>query len=958
MALEEATGVRPKDTNNPSENNKEGEKDRKVADETNLSDPANSRAATAERPIMTATGLPGVEIFDSSKLKTENKIDAKNFFPEPGDGMPEGEVTKDDQGRVTAIEYPNGTKREIGYGEDGQINRVVQPTGEVLVLVDGKWEYETKGGDGGKPGTNLGGGGEKTGIGAKPNKAPDFSNPSVSGDGTFRFEQADGSRTAVFTDGTSMRSTEDGARIFANDKGQVTSIRYKNGDSRSFNYDIDGNLIGFQENGEKYTVNRQGEILDKKGEKTGRKDAVVTADGKFSYTDEHNGFVTINTDRTSEIAKNDKSFVHKDADGNITDVKYPDGTTQQFGYDENGNLQSITDKNGKTYQFKGFNLPFGIDVGYFEAEDGSKLTGVRLDDQGNLRYRDEAGKIHNDYTSGNSTETTKTAAELAALADEIRDNNGVLNDGKVLNKLDGLSEADLVALDQIYEREHDKSLYETLKGQQWNPWKKEQVNEALLTLSGAHLRTEALKQFSGEELETANETIDEFQKRAAEQGVSPEKIFEAQDKALEQLKKGDKSPDELLKNLETTLSDTAPTLESLNSKYGVRSDQVTLPDGTTTRQYYVEGPNGEKLPVLDSNSDDPVEVERQLREWQENKIKDLEGKYNVEFSREGQSDKGSELRPPRIDELMALEDGLKRSEASTSTHDGRPILVQFAKTPTSPYDAYVQGRPDGQQRILFEPLNRDYTGLRDTIIHEWAHNAQHNLNDRDPEGLNKVYEQMGYRKVTDASGQEQWQFRDKDGNYWTQDRNQLNYPFGRWTRVDDQGRPLDKDGNPVSGFDDPKAQTQSTGDMQNNADVKPTTAYFPNPGENGAEAQILFRSGEAQRTELYLHDPKAYEAAKAFDQLELDTDPRYGRNADGSSKFIRLPDGTIAENTEANRQAVIDYEATLPAAREQHQREEEEKKNRRPGSGILGLPGVGGGGKAAGEGAQESAGPH
>jgi hypothetical protein len=157
---------------------------------------------------------------------------------------------------------------------------------------------------------------------------------------------------------------------------------------------------------------------------------------------------------------------------------------------------------------------------------------------------------------------------------------------------------------------------------------------------------------------------------------------------------------------------------------------------------------------------------------------------------------------------------------------------------------------------------------------------------------------------------------------------------------------------------DPKAQTQSTGDMQNNADVKPTTAYFPNPGENGAEAQILFRSGEAQRTELYLHDPKAYEAAKAFDQLELDTDPRYGRNADGSSKFIRLPDGTIAENTEANRQAVIDYEATLPAAREQHQREEEEKKNRRPGSGILGLPGVGGGGKAAGEGAQESAGPH
>lgn len=162
---------------------------------------------------------------------------------------------------------------------------------------------------------------------------------------------------------------------------------------------------------------------------------------------------------------------------------------------------------------------------------------------------------------------------------------------------------------------------------------------------------------------------------------------------------------------------------------------VQQPDGTTVRKYYVEGENGAKLPVLDSTSDDPKEVERQLKEWQNAKMKELEEKYNVQFSRDGQKDnplgKEVNLRSPRINELLALEEGLRKSEPSTTTPNGKPILVQFAVEPTSSASAYVFPRPDGQQRILFEPIPRQFGSLKGTILHEWAHNAEHNMETRD-----------------------------------------------------------------------------------------------------------------------------------------------------------------------------------------------------------------------------------
>ena len=792
-------------------------------------------------------------------------------------------------------------------------------------MKDGKWQADAKAKSGHAetgPAGELPG---KAGAGG-PDRVADIQNPAVSSDGTFSFEHQDGSKSNIYTDGSSTRATKDGALVAVNIENKVTSINYTNGDFRQFSYDDKGKIAGVTENGKQFSV-KDGQLVDSDGKPTGLKNPMIAPDGKYTTEDGKGSISTLSTDRTSVDAKQDGSFVKKDAGGHVTEVDYPDGKSQKFGYDAAGRLSSVTDRDGKAYEYKATAQVLGIRIGAFEATDGTKLNNIDLKPDGTISYKDNAGRLHSDFTTGNSTETTKTADELRQTAQQLHDGNGFLSNGEQLKKtLEALSPADRIALDAQYKSLYDTSLTDTLKGQAWNPLKADNVNAGLVSLSDAQLRTSALQTYSTpEQLAAANKQIDEFQQRSKDQNLPPEQVAAAQEKALREIEKGDKSPDNLLKQLEKTLTNTAPTLESLNTRYGVKADEEKLPDGTTVRHYYVEGEKGAKLPVLDSNSDNPVEVERQLKEFQDAKSKELEQKYNVQFSHDGQTDsplgKQVDLRSPRIDELMALQEGFAHSEPSTSTLNGRPILVQFAAQPSSPYDAYVLGKEDGQQRILFEPLNRDYTGLKGTILHEWAHNGQNNLYSRDPEGIKQVYEQMGYRNVQvkdkDGKNQDQWQLKDKDGNYYAQGPGQ--FPFGNWTRVDEQGHPLKADGSLANGFEDKTASTRTNHDMADAAAVHPSSDYFPNPGENNAEANRHFRADTTGRTDVYVADPQLYSATKKLDQLDLDNDPRYGRNSDGTSKFLRLPDGNIALNNEENRKAVDDYEATLPAQREQSQ---------------------------------------
>lgn len=878
-------------------------------------------------------------------------------------------IKTDDKGRVTEVSYPDGRTRQFGYDPNsGQMNRIVQPDGQVYVLgADGKWSIEQKQRPGEqppnpKPGSSPGtdAGAAAAGIGGgifAPSdngrySAPrdlDFKNPAVAADGTFTYETNDGSKVKIPPDGTKEVTTKDGAVIKSDDKDRVTEVRYPNGDTRTFSYDTTGKLRSYTENGKRYDVRDLGEVWGPDGKSTGMKNPRVGRDGSFTITDAQNNVVTTLTDRTSNTAKGDGSFVKKNADGNVTEVTYPDGRRATFGYDGWGRLNRVTDADGKEYNYKAtLDLLGVIRFGSFTAADGSTIDHVSVKPDGTLQYTDKNGKIQTDYTSGNRTTTDKTEAELRAIAAKMHETNWFFTTNSDLkDTLKSMSHQDRVALDEQYKKMYGQSLSDKLRGQEWNPLKRGNTAEALDLLTESHLRTEVLKNFDRpEDVAKANKLIDEFRERARQQGVPLNKMDDIQQQAIDDLQKGG-FPEDQLKKLERALTDRAPTLDSLNAKYGVKFDEVKQPDGTTVRKYYVEGENGAKLPVLDTNSDNPAEVERRLKEWQDTKMKELEQKYNVQFSRDGQKDSplGREvnLRSPRVNELMAMEEGLAKSQPSTTTLNGKPILVQFAVEPTSAAAAYVLPKGD-QQRILFEPVQRDYTIIKDNILHEWAHNAQHTMETRDKAALDRHYAELGYRKVSTPDGGEQWQFRDKDGKYWAQGPDQ---PWhGTWTRVDDQGRPLKTDGTLASGWGDPQAANQSNSQMRDNADVKPSSVkdYFTRPWEGSAESIRNYRSSVADRTRLYVVDPKNYESTKKFDQAELDSDPRYGRNPDGTSKYIRLPDGTVGENNEANRKAVADFEATLPAARaaaeqQKLQQQQQQRTNQsnevKPGGGKL-----------------------
>lgn len=946
-----------------------------VASETDLRNKGNSDLVRTAGDLALPTGFPGVtlQLDGFEPLRSGTLFKQTNFEAQIIGASAVSDATTnnkniktDNQGRVTEVTYPDGRTRQFGYDPiSGEMNRIVQPNGQVYVLQDGKWGIEGRqklgNGNTSTPNTSEVGPGQPTDSGTT---AParqgelgagmgsvfgttrdadlDFKNPKVAADGTFTYEKNDGSKVKVGPDGGTETTTKDGAIVRTDSKDRVVEVRYTNGDSRTFSYDSTGKLKSYTENGQTFRVKELGEVYGPDGKFTGLKNPMIGKDGSFTVTDAQSNIVTTFPDRTSSTAKGDGSFVTKNADGQVTEVAYPDGRKATFGYDDRGRLNKITDANGKTYDYKATFDLFGIRFGSFKAQDGSTIDNVSVKADGTLQYTDQNGKIHNDFTSGNQTTTDKTEAELRSLAQQMHETNWFFttNSG-IKDTLKGMSHADRVALDEQYKKMYGQSLTEKLRGQEWNPLKRGNVEQALDLLTESHLRTEVLKNFNRpEDQAKANKLIDDFRERAKKQSVPLNQMDDIQQRAIEELQKGG-FPDDQLKKLEKTFTDKSPTLESLNTRYGVKYDEVPQPDGTTLRKYYVEGENGAKVPVLDTNSDDPKEVERKLKEWQDNKIKELEQKYNVELSRDGQTDdplgKKVNLRSPNILELMALEEGLKKSEPSTTSANGKPILVQFAVEPTSSASAYVLPRPDGQQRILFEPIPREYAGLKGTILHEWAHNAEHNMEKRDKAAIDKWYADMGYRKVT-VDGRDQWQFRDKEGNYWTQGPDQPWY--GNWTRVDEHGKPLKPDGTPASGWDDPNAAVRSNQQMRDNAAVTPGSDkdYFNKPWEGGAESLRWYRSNQADRTRLYNIDPKNYEATKAFDQAELDSDPRYGKNPDGTSKFIRLPDGTVGANTPENRKAVADFEATLPASRAAYQKQQQQNQSPRPG----GLPGLGG----------------
>ncbi len=720
----------------------------------------------------------------------------------------------------------------------------------------------------------------------------------------------------VFTtpDGNQVVTRPDGSTIYRDANNRVFGVRYPNGDMRTFTYNSKGEVDTVMENNRLYTVNGDRELVGQDGKPTGLKMPQVTKEGTYIFTDSQRGIHFQYSDRRQSISQNDGSTLSKDGDGRITGVRYWDGTHRFFEYDESGRLNGIIDRDGKRYGFVATFDALGVRFGSFKAAGGTTMSDVSLDSDGTLRFEDQDGKLHTDYASGNSSRTTLTAGELRNMAMMLRLTDwAVTSNDTIRETVAKLLPSDQVALDRQYKEMFGETLTDHLKAQRWNPLKREAVDATLTMLSEAHLREAVQKAFSDHRDVFAAETqMFDFNQRAARAGLTPEQINAVREKAAADLLKNEKSLKGKLESLEKIFTEAAPTMRALEEKFGVTSTEVVRPDGTRVRRYYVEGENGAKT-QLDTTSDDPKEVERLLTQWREAKIKEIEAKYNLQISRDGQTDrlqgKDAALRTPRVDELLALEQAAMRSQPSARSANGKPVRVEFTVRPSTPYDAYVPGRvsDDEQERIVFEPLSRTFQGFKDTAMHEFAHIGQHNMRQRDAAALVTAFEAMGYRKVKTDDGAVQWQLKGKDGNYYTENPNGTG-----WTRVDEKGRPLKADGKPASGFKDKDAVTISSIEMQERAAVRPASWYFTNPVENQAEGLWLFRGGEQDRTRLFTRSPELYKIIKEYDQKEIDADPRYGKNSDGTAKFIRLPDGNIGENNEANRARVTQFEKKMP----------------------------------------------
>lgn len=778
------------------------------------------------------------------------------------------------QERVTEVEYSNGREvRRYGYDANGQLNRIDHSGHDSLVLKNGKWINERTGED----------------VGIR--------NPQVGRDGTFKYERADGSgRFTQFRNGTGIEIDNDNRVVRAFDaKGQI----------RTFEYGADGRLSGgINPDGSRFTI-VDGKQIDDRGNQTGISNLEVKPDGTVSYTNRRGEKISQKLDGSSIIEKPDKSKVTKDSEDRITKIERPDGKSVEFSYDGQGNLVRLKGSDGKVYESE-------LDAqnqhtGKLKSKDGVTVTDFSVLPDGTIKYQSKDGKLVIQQTDGKVFASDKSVTELRLIAERIAQAGGLRDIDKTTADL---SNSDRLALDELYKGVSSGGISLSEHLRTLAPSDPKAV-AALRDLNFAHLRFEI------------NPNDSDFRTIEKVAGLDPKEANPLLEKALNDLREGRLSPREIMIGLEKGLTDANPTFSSLNAKYGVKFELQK--DGT--RKYYVEGEKGKREPILETRNTNPKDVESELKKWQDAKINELQTKFNVEFSRDGKSDKASgravDLRSPRLNELVALQAALERSGPALRTGDGSPLLIQFGVQPafvTERVPAFLDTKDNGQKAVFFQPQieKLNFKQIRETALHEIAHNEQSTLLRDNPALLEQFNDAQGFRKVTDAEGTTRWQLKDKNGNYWAWFGQNEADSKGQWVRVNEQNqflkpktRPQDKD---VVTNNLKEAQKIKTEELRKIAFVRPISEYFVNSSEAGAEALAHFRGTEVERRQLYLESPKLYEAAKKFDQAQLDEDPNYGKNLDGSSKYIRSTEGAIVENTPANRAALIKFEAELALA--------------------------------------------
>lgn len=336
------------------------------------------------------------------------------------------------------------------------------------------------------------------------------------------------------------------------------------------------------------------------------------------------------------------------------------------------------------------------------------------------------------------------------------------------------------------------------------------------------------------------------------------------------------------------------TLASFEQNYGVQAETTRDADGNSVYKFYVEGENGKRVEIASAN--DLSDVDEKLTEWRDNKVRELEKKFNINISADGDisGPVGDKLRAPKADELVALESALFHSQPSQLTHGPEPLQVNFHADDSKNHASYYPGHRTIE--VFREKNDKETFDDRFyTFQHELAHNGQDNID------FNKHADALGW-KQTEAG---EWITKGKDGQYWKRDFRDQYAESNLWVRVDANGTPIEYNGKPTH---------LSNEKMRDNMQVRPDSLYFVDPWEMMAEGSTHFRDGRGARQDLYRNDPKLYDQIKAADQEEITR--AYGTAPDGTPNYIRNPDGMIVHNTPEQRKILAEYERGLAQFKE------------------------------------------
>jgi YD repeat-containing protein len=302
-------------------------------------------------------------------------------------------VSKDSDGYVTDVVYPNGKHTEVSYDD------LHNPTS---VKMDGEGRYDknpdgtwTKYDENGKELKQING---------------DFK-VGENGDVTLKDNDKGGEITR-HTDGSTERHRADGSVTISDANDRPVKDVYPNGSSNEFKYDKDGNAIGMRD--------QDGNVWRKEGEnnwnrydKSGKR--IAHFDGQVNVTKEGDivaagkdgrEFHRKNHDGTNSISNDDQSITTKDDKGRVVEVTYPDAKQNGFAYDEKGQLNQIDANDGSHW-----NKENGKWVHYDrnDKQVGNFDGDIKTDADGNITVTNKDGNIVMSKLRDGRTQKSKDA---------------------------------------------------------------------------------------------------------------------------------------------------------------------------------------------------------------------------------------------------------------------------------------------------------------------------------------------------------------------------------------------------------------------------------------------------------------------------------------------------------------------------------------------------------------------